>query len=234
MRFTECSLLATVFSVVVSATQIQTEQRPLNGDHGKADLIDILTKVGIIPDVLDSFIPKLTLSVFWETATAEVGNLVPVSDVQNPPDVQFIDFTTGLSMVTRKHSQLTLALTDPDAPSRNDPKWSQVCHWLGTNIQLTHLDSAGSMGFSKDVVDIMPYKPPGPPPRTGRHRYVFVALAPKNGTTKTLHLMRPSGRRHWGYEGERTGVREWAEEMGLEVVGEFAVVENRARAEKES
>ncbi|OQO04113.1 hypothetical protein B0A48_10722 [Cryoendolithus antarcticus] len=230
MRFTKYSLLATVFSVLVSAVQIHPEQSPLNGDHGKADLIDILTKAGIIPDVLDPFVPKLTLSIFWENATAEVGNLVPVSDVQTPPDVQFIDFTPGLPLATTKrakHSQLTLALTDPDAPSRDNPKWSQVCHWLATNVQLTHPDSSSSSGFSKDVVDIMPYKPPGPPPKTGRHRYVFVALAPRNGTTKALHLSKPKERRHWGYEGDRTGVREWAESMGLEVIGaNFVYAEN--------
>lgn len=25
---------------------------------------------------------------------------------------------------------LTIVLTDPDAPSRGDPKWSEVCHWI--------------------------------------------------------------------------------------------------------
>nr|OQO31635.1 hypothetical protein B0A51_00787 [Rachicladosporium sp. CCFEE 5018] len=230
MRFTECSLLATVFGIVVSAAQMQPEQSPLNRDHGKAELIDILTKAGIIPDVLDPFVPNLTLSIFWENATAEVGNLVSVSDVQNPPDVQFIDFAPASLRSSKKHAkhpQLTLALTDPDAPSRENPKWSQVCHWLATNIQLTNPDSSLSSGFSKDVVDIMPYKPPGPPPRTGQHRYVFVALTPKNGTTKALHLSKPKGRRHWGFEGERTGLREWAESMGLEVVGAtFVYAEN--------
>jgi len=25
---------------------------------------------------------------------------------------------------------LTLALTDPDAPSKEDPKWGEMCHWI--------------------------------------------------------------------------------------------------------
>lgn len=25
---------------------------------------------------------------------------------------------------------LTLALTDPDAPSKKDPKWGEMCHWV--------------------------------------------------------------------------------------------------------
>ena len=27
-------------------------------------------------------------------------------------------------------SGLTIALTDPDAPSRLDPRWSEMCHWI--------------------------------------------------------------------------------------------------------
>ena len=26
---------------------------------------------------------------------------------------------------------LTIVLTDPDAPSRESPEWSEVCHWIG-------------------------------------------------------------------------------------------------------
>lgn len=72
--------------------------------------------------------------------------------------------------------------------------------------------------------EIMPWKPPGPPPKTGKHRYLFVALAPKNGTTERLELSKPEDRQHWGFgsEGERQGVGRWAKENGLEVVGKFA------------
>jgi hypothetical protein len=73
--------------------------------------------------------------------------------------------------------------------------------------------------------EIMPYKPPGPPPKTGKHRYVFVALAPVNGTTERLNLSTPKDRQRWGFEGERAGLREWAGENGLGVVGEFFVLD---------
>lgn len=114
--------------------------------------------------------------------------------------------------------QLTLALTDPDAPSRDNPEWSEICHWIATGVQLTQPSTSG---FSKDVQEVMPYKPPGPPPKTGKHRYVFLALAPKNGTTEKLSLEKPGDRQHWGFGGEREGVRMWAERNGLVVVGRF-------------
>lgn len=168
-----------------------------------------------------------------------------VDRVQEMPDVQFIDVAStqgGVHGVRLKPGmQLTLALTDPDAPSRDDPEWSEICHWIATGVPLiktlggasggydpgsgSGFDSSGhdsplSMRFSKDnMQQIMPYKPPGPPPKTGKHRYVFVALAPANGTTETLELEKPGDRRHWGFGEERVGLRKWAESLGLVVVG---------------
>lgn len=180
-----------------------------------------LEKAEIIPTVIDSFTPQLTLSIFWEHATAEVGNRLSPSQLQTAPDVQFIDSVPGAPSLFNKDMQLTLAMTDPDAPSRDDPLWSEFCHWIATGVQLTDPnDDVGGNGFSRDVKDIVSYKPPGPPPRTGKHRYVFVALVPRNGTTAELHLSQPKDRRHWGYKGSgRRGLKEWALENELVVVG---------------
>jgi hypothetical protein len=54
---------------------------------------------------------------------------------------------------------------------------------------------------------------------------VFVVLAPLNATTERLNLTVPASRKRWGFEGERAGVREWAGENGLGVVGEFFVLD---------
>lgn len=71
----------------------------------------------------------------------------------------------------------------------------------------------------------MPYKPPGPPEKTGKHRYVFLVFEPANATTQPLNLTKPKDRQHWGYEyhGERVGVRDWAVENGLIPVGKLHV-----------
>lgn len=72
----------------------------------------------------------------------------------------------------------------------------------------------------KNLKDVMPYKPPGPPKKTGKHRYVFVLLAPANGTSEELHLTKPKTRQRWGTGKERHGVRDWAADNGLAVIGE--------------
>jgi len=195
-----------------------------------------LKKAEIIPTVINAFVPKLAISVFWENATAEVGNTIDPSRTQDAPHVQFIahvpDAQHEGSGLLKAGVQLTVALTDPDAPSRDNPEWSEICHWVATDVQLAKpsIDHHGSdgtslSGSSKDVKTIMEYKPPGPPPKTGKHRYVFVALAPKNGTTEKLDLSTPGDRQHWGYGKERVGLRRWAEENGLVVVGASFVYE---------
>ena len=55
---------------------------------------------------------------------------------------------------------------------------------------------------------------PAPPPKTGRHRYVFVLL---HGDASSLKA--PKERKTWGTGKPRHGVRQWAEEAGLKVVG---------------
>ncbi|KAK3111580.1 carboxypeptidase Y inhibitor [Teratosphaeriaceae sp. CCFEE 6253] len=191
-----------------------------------------LQKAGIIPTVLDVFPPSVTLSLFYENATVEVGNTIDPSQTQKAPDVHFIAWVPdSAAMALKKGVQLTIALTDPDAPSREEPEWSEICHWIATGVPLT--DPSGDVPLGVDgvavpdaavtkgvVLDtIMEYKPPGPPPKTGKHRYVFVALAPVNGTTEPLFLSKPKDRQHWGYKKERQGLRKWAGENGLEVIG---------------
>lgn len=108
-----------------------------------------------------------------------------------------------------KHPELVLTLSDPDAPSRDDPRWSEVCHWI--------VSTKGKHA----VREVMEYKPPGPPPKTGKHRYVFLAWVAANKTTDGLNLAKPAERRHWGYDPDvdgdagRVGVRRWASEHGL-------------------
>lgn len=176
-----------------------------------------LERAEIIPTVFDSFHPLLKLDISWKKASAEVGNTIKPKSVHKIPHVHLWGELPDLT-ASGEIQQLTLILTDPDARSRDQPDWSEMCHWIATNISLT---TSGTIDLEKyqDWDDVVEYKPPGPPPKTGKHRYVFAALAPKNGTTERLFLSTPQERQHWGYGKERHGLRQWAEENGLGVVG---------------
>lgn len=67
----------------------------------------------------------------------------------------------------------TLAMIDPDAPTRLRPTNAEFLHWLIVNVSAskghTYLDNHT---FSEDI--LMDYLPPSPPPGSGSHRYIFV------------------------------------------------------------
>lgn len=135
----------------------------------------------------------------------------------------------------------TVVLTDPDAPSRENPEWAEVCHWIVTGVPLViHPKSSPSPSGhhrkkkhhghdgDSDLEEVMPYMPPGPPPKTGKHRYVLLAFAPINGTHAHLDLSKPRHRKNWGTGKVRHGVRQWAYENGLvPVAANFVYSQNR-------
>ncbi|MCJ1228971.1 hypothetical protein MMC12_005635 [Toensbergia leucococca] len=168
-----------------------------------------LVSSSIISEVLDDFTPEVTISLSYNSSHEKVflGNEIPVSAVASRP---IIDFRPTNNVT------YTLILTDPDAKSRYNPKWSEMCHWIISNITTNSFRTSDFTLTRTEVgaSELIPYAPPAPPPKTGKHRYVFVLLS-----GETRNITAPGERQHWGYGKKRTGVQRWADEMGLKVVG---------------
>ncbi|KAF1842689.1 PEBP-like protein [Cucurbitaria berberidis CBS 394.84] len=176
--------------------------------------------------IINDFLPSLTLSVTWPKEHAKLGNTIKPKYLQKQPAISLHDETAHDGLATTPDLRYIVTLTDPDAPSRDNPEWSEMCHWIAANISISQktfsilpLPEFGLTGHDSakygSLDDVVEYKPPGPPPKTGKHRYVFLVFAPKNGTTEPLHLRAPKDRKHWGTGKERGGVRDWAEENQL-------------------
>jgi phosphatidylethanolamine-binding protein (PEBP) family uncharacterized protein len=115
-------------------------------------------------------------------------------------------------------------MTDPDAPSREDPKWSEFCHWIITGLKPAASSTADPaaprpVAISKGR-EIVEYMGPAPPPKTGKHRYVFLLY--KDG--KTDKMEGPPERKKWGNHEHRRGVRQWAKKYDLELVGMYSAI----------
>jgi phosphatidylethanolamine-binding protein (PEBP) family uncharacterized protein len=174
--------------------------------------------------------------VSWKKDEASLGNTVKPKHLQDRPSITLYEDTSpGISDT---HPTYVITLTDPDAPSRKNPEWSEMCHWIATNVSVTPrtfsiLPLPEHNLVEQDVTeqsgpdDVIEYKPPGPPPKTGKHRYVFLVFAPKNGTTEPLHLSKPEDRQHWGGENEG-GVSDWAKVNELvPVAANFVYAKNK-------
>ena len=170
---------------------------------------DILFGADIISEVLDDFTPSYYVSISYPTSHefVQLGNDIPVSSVSSRPVFEF--FPLESTTASDKNKTFTLILTDPDAKSRSKPKKSEMCHWILTNLTTpVYVPTKAKTG------ELVEYLPPSPPKKTGKHRYIFVLLE-----GKTTDLVAPKKRPHWGYGKMRHGVRDWAEENDLEVVG---------------
>ncbi|KAJ8917431.1 hypothetical protein NQ315_005478 [Exocentrus adspersus] len=120
---------------------------------------------GIVPDTVDEA-PSAKLTVIYPGGV-EVnfgGELTP-TQVKDQPEVKWD---------ADPEKYYVLAMVDPDAPSRKDPKFREVNHWLVGNIK-------GSDVSTGDV--IAEYRPSGPPKGTGLHRYIFLVYEQKKKLT---------------------------------------------------
>lgn len=81
----------------------------------------------IVPDVLQSVDDKVELlTVRWDDEIkADLGNILTPTQVQNPPVVEY---------KAESDTFYTLAMQDPDAPSRREPSRREFRHWLVVNI----------------------------------------------------------------------------------------------------
>ncbi|XP_055586705.1 protein D3-like [Uranotaenia lowii] len=110
----------------------------------------------IVPDVVDEA-PDCWLRVAFKSGReAEGGNRLTPTQTRSIPSLTFN---------ANDRSFYTLIMTDPDAPSRDDPKHREFVHWIVGNIQGNDLERADT---------IVEYVGAAPPKGTGLHRFVFL------------------------------------------------------------
>jgi phosphatidylethanolamine-binding protein (PEBP) family uncharacterized protein len=105
------------------------------------------SKPGLYGIVIDDFLPLLTLSVSW-LKNADLGNTIKPKHAQDTPTIELYDEITSSLHSDCCKSNMTygVTLTDPDAPSRDNPEWSEICHWIAAGVPLPS-DSAAIAHF---------------------------------------------------------------------------------------
>lgn len=187
-------------------------------------LDEAFAKHKIIPDVVDKFDTQGLLTIeYSDKVQAALGNTLKVSETQEKPTIQFTLNSLGLEeeMLVAEEDRFTLVLTDPDAPSNSDHKWSEYAHWVVTDLPLnTTGKDAESLSTIIDYSkgrELLSYIGPAPPEETGKHRYVFL-LYKQDPSAK---FQPPSDRPNWGTGVPSSGVRDWIKKHGgkLQLLG---------------
>ncbi|KAM7359464.1 uncharacterized protein ACRADG_012882 [Cochliomyia hominivorax] len=125
----------------------------------------------VIPDVIDEG-PEQFLKVTYDNGIeADKGVELTPTQVKNQPKIEWR---------AQAGTYYTLIMTDPDAPSRKEPKMREWHHWLVVNIPGDNL--------SKGEV-LTEYVGSGPPKDSGLHRYTFLMFRqPKKMKFDEKHL----------------------------------------------
>lgn len=119
-------------------------------------VMDNFKSLEVVPDVIDS-LPKEPAEVSYPSGVkVEFGNELTPTKVKDIPTVKWN---------AESDTYYTLCMTDPDAPSRKDPKYREWHHWLVGNIKGNDVSSGETLSA---------YVGSGPPQGTDLHRYVFL------------------------------------------------------------
>ncbi|CAG5049621.1 unnamed protein product [Parnassius apollo] len=138
------------FSIILHCFHIRVLAR------GMATVAKSFAENAVVSDVVP-VAPTALLKVTYPSGVeVKEGNELTPTQVKDQPTV---------SWDAEQNAFYTVAMTDPDAPSRKEPKFREWHHWLVGNVP-------GSDVSKGDVLSA--YVGSGPPPGTGLHRYVFL------------------------------------------------------------
>lgn len=117
---------------------------------------DAFKSHGVVPDVLPEAPNQLLKVIYKNGLVAKDGVELTPTQVKEQPVVEW---------EAQPNDYYTLIMTDPDAPSRAEPKVREFKHWVVVNIPGNDVASGEALAE---------YVGSGPPKDTGLHRYVFL------------------------------------------------------------
>ncbi|KAG9508572.1 Phosphatidylethanolamine-binding protein-like F40A3.3, partial [Fragariocoptes setiger] len=136
--------------------------------------LENVKKESVIPDVIDT-LPSESVKVTYPSGVeVKHGNELTPTAVKDEPKLEYKASADQL---------YTVCMTDPDAPSRQDPKFREWLHWLVVNVP--------SQDVSKGQT-LSQYVGSGPPQGTGLHRYVFLVYKQNGTVTSDMRLTNTS------------------------------------------
>lgn len=162
----------------------------------------------IVPDVVD-VAPVLTIEVKFAS-----GSIMNIGAEMTPAQVKTPEY---LSWRVEEGALYTLCLTDPDAPSRSDPKFREFVHWLVVNIKGSLISSGQTL---------VKFTGSNPGAGTGLHRYCLLLYKQPGQISPDFKPVTDETSR----EGRRSfRIREFATKYGLQgpVAGNFYLAQSQ-------
>ncbi|XP_068623268.1 protein D3-like isoform X2 [Battus philenor] len=124
--------------------------------RGMSTIAKSFAELEVVPDVVPVAPTSLLKVVYPSGVEVNLGNELTPTQVKDEPT---------LTWDAESDALYTVAMTDPDAPSRKEPTFREWHHWLVGNVPASNVGKGEVLSA---------YVGSGPPPGTGLHRYVFL------------------------------------------------------------
>ncbi|KAI1169528.1 PEBP-like protein [Nemania sp. FL0916] len=182
-------------------------------DAHAADLATSLAKADLVPGsaatlIPDGFRPTTQLGVRFAGKDVELGTFLRAGECKQAPTLTFAPEASASADAT-----YSFILTDPDAPTPDDPKFAFWRHWVlsGLRPQSTDANAATAVGAS----ELTAYLGPGPKDDSKPHRYLFLLYREPKG----LRLSKTDVGGEEFVQRRSFKPAEFAERNGLSLVG---------------
>jgi len=167
---------------------------------------DSFAEAGLVND-LKILAPEKQLEVTYPGLfPLAPGDSLAVSEAKKIPSIRLEEAS--------KEQLFTVAMVDPDAPSRKNPRAAQWLHWILTNVEGERLISGQDLMGE----EVTAYAGPSPPKGSGPHRYVFLVWQQQQAVSMESPRSRARG-----------DISKIAESLGLgaPIAGNFFFAENK-------
>jgi phosphatidylethanolamine-binding protein (PEBP) family uncharacterized protein len=164
---------------------------------------EIFQKYELIPLLFDSCKNKPELHIIFSNKhEVKYGNELKPSDVKSEPNIKWD---------CEPDNFYTLVHVDPDAPSKENPRFREWRHWLVINIP--------GNDISKGEV-LSKYMGASPPKGTGLHRYVFLLFK----QTEKLNIPKMNDNERASFR-----IKQWAAQynLGNPISCNFYIAQNK-------
>jgi large subunit ribosomal protein L35 len=169
-------------------------------------LMQRITQMNVIPDVLPTIEPTLDVDLLWHKRIITPGDFVPSNWSENPPALRIQKFDKG-------EAKLTIVAVDSDVPNPETDSFESRCHGIWSNITISPTKTDAGTLKGKDV---LPWSPPFAQKGSPYHRISLFIFEQPEGSTITAEQVKTFSQNAFS---DDFSLRDFAEKSGFKAVG---------------
>lgn len=151
-------------------------------EYKKKVQVQRVEQMKVYPDVLPKIPMDVDIDISFGSKKVRSGDFVPSATSESPFRLKVQSFDKGEKLVT-------VALIDPDVPNVETDSFDSRCHFLASNIPMSHINTSIDLAtLSTETQVMLPYLPAYAQKGAPYHRLAIVVLQQKDNTPVDLQI----------------------------------------------